>query len=78
MEAEPTSSTWPVAADRAGTVPGLGRVVGFYVCRLGFAWSASRWLGLFWVWMALLGDCAARALVRGRRFRSGRWKLVPV
>ncbi len=55
-------------------------VVGFYACRLGGAYVASRWLGLglFWVWFALIGDYVARAALKGWRFRSGRWQHVVV
>jgi putative MATE family efflux protein len=60
--------------------PLLAVVVGFYGCRLGFAWAAARWLGLglFWVWFAIIGDYVTRVAVKGLRFRSGRWKLVVV
>jgi len=54
--------------------------IGFYGCRLGFAWIASRLLdlGLFWVWFALVGDYVARALLKSWRFRSGRWQYAKV
>jgi Na+-driven multidrug efflux pump len=53
---------------------------GFYVCRLGFAWVVAFWLQatLFWVWFALLGDYAARVVLKGLRFRSGQRKRVVV
>ncbi|HVM96076.1 MAG TPA: MATE family efflux transporter, partial [Candidatus Acidoferrales bacterium] len=49
--------------------------VGFYGCRLGFAYTAAfvLHLGLPWVWSALLGDYLARALLKAWRFRSGHW-----
>ncbi len=54
--------------------------VGFYGCRLGFAWLAAFWLklDLFWLWFALIGDYVARALLKGWRFRSGRWRHIRV
>jgi len=55
-------------------------LIGFYVCRLGFAYTATYVLNLslFWLWFALVGDYIARALLKGFRFRSGRWKTVSV
>jgi putative MATE family efflux protein len=60
--------------------PLVSVVVGFYGCRLGCAWLAASalHLPLVWVWMALLGDYAARVALKGLRFRSGRWKAVRV
>src|SRR5262245_1991113 len=55
-------------------------LLGFYVCRLGVAYlvTFSLGLGVVWLWLAVLGDYAARATLKGRRFRSGAWKLVRV
>ena len=60
--------------------PLLSMLVGFYVCRLGFAWTVTFALGLqvVWLWLALLGDYAARSALKGWRFRSGAWKAVRV
>ncbi len=54
--------------------------VGFYGCRLAFAYVAAitLHLSLPWVWFALVGDYAARAGLKGWRFYSGRWKHVAV
>jgi putative MATE family efflux protein len=54
--------------------------VAFYGCRLGFAYLATFWLHLsiFWVWFALMPDYLARSLLKGYRFRSGRWKTIAV
>jgi putative MATE family efflux protein len=54
--------------------------VGFYVCRLGMAWLVTFVLGLgvLWLWLALVGDYLARALLKGWRFRSGAWQMVRV
>ena len=54
--------------------------VGFYGCRLAFAYVAAIVLhaGLAWVWFALMGDYLARAALKSWRFRSGRWKHVTV
>jgi len=54
--------------------------VGFYGCRLGFAYLAAvvLHLSLPWVWFALIGDYLARAGLKMWRFRSGRWKTVKV
>ena len=56
--------------------PLLTVVVGFYGARLGFAWLAASVfsLSLTWVWLALLGDYFARAVLKAWRFRSGRWQ----
>lgn len=60
--------------------PLLAVVVGFYGCRLGWAYAAAYLLNLslFWVWFALIGDYLARALLKGYRFHTGRWKSIPV
>jgi MATE family, multidrug efflux pump len=60
--------------------PLLSVLIGFYVCRLGFAWTVTFALGLrvVWLWVALLGDYAARSVLKGWRFRSGAWKVVRV
>src|SRR5207244_3953967 len=54
--------------------------LGFYVCRLGFAWLVTFALGLGvgWLWLALVGDYLARSVLKGARFRSGVWKTVAV
>jgi putative MATE family efflux protein len=55
-------------------------LLGFYVCRLGFAWMVTFGLGLgvLWLWLALIGDYTARSLLKAWRFRSGRWKSIRV
>jgi len=55
-------------------------LIGFYVCRLGFAYLATYALGLslFWLWFAVVGDYIARAALKSWRFRSGRWKTIAV
>jgi Na+-driven multidrug efflux pump len=60
--------------------PLVSVVLGFYVCRLGFAWVVTFALGLGvgWLWLAVLGDYAARSALKAWRFGSGAWKLVPV
>ena len=54
--------------------------LGFYVCRLGFAWlvTFAFGLGVVWLWLALVGDYVTRSLLKGARFRSGVWKTVAV
>ena len=54
--------------------------LGFYVCRLGFAWLVTFALGLGvgWLWLALVGDYLARSVLKSARFRSGVWKAVAV
>ena len=54
--------------------------VGFYGCRLAFAYVATfvLHLSLPWVWFALIGDYIARASLKAWRFRSGRWKHTMV
>jgi putative MATE family efflux protein len=56
--------------------PLLAVFVGFYGCRLAFAYVATfvLHLSLPWVWFALIGDYIARASLKGWRFRSGRWR----
>jgi Na+-driven multidrug efflux pump len=60
--------------------PLLTVLLGFYLCRLGAAWVVTFGLGLgvVWLWLALLGDYAARSALKGWRFRSGAWKVVRV
>lgn len=54
--------------------------LGFYVCRLGFAYVATfvLALGVVWLWLALVGDYLVRSLLKLWRFRSGAWKLARV
>lgn len=54
--------------------------VGFYGCRLAFAYVATfvLHLSLPWVWFALIGDYIARASLKGWRFGSGRWQQAAV
>jgi len=53
--------------------------IGFYGCRLGFAYAAVLLhLSLSWVWFALMGDYIARAVLKAWRFQSGRWKHIAV
>jgi putative MATE family efflux protein len=54
--------------------------VGFYGCRLGFAYVAAfvLHLSLPWVWFALMGDYCARASLKAWRFHGGRWKSIAV
>lgn len=54
--------------------------VGFYGCRLGFAYLAAVVLHLTlpWVWFALMGDYLARAGLKAWRFRGGNWKRIVV
>jgi putative MATE family efflux protein len=55
-------------------------LLGFYVCRLGVAWTTTfvLHLGVIWVWSALLGDYAARSVLKTWRFHSGTWKHARV
>lgn len=55
-------------------------IVAFYGCRLGFAFTVTRLLGLGlpWLWASLIGDYIARAALKGWRFRSGRWRRIRV
>ena len=54
--------------------------LGFYLCRLGFAWLVTfgLGLGLVWLWLAIVGDYLVRSALKAWRFRSGRWKTVTV
>ena len=72
-----------LGASRQGSdtrFPLVAVFLGFYVCRLGFAWLVTFALGLgvVWLWLALVGDYPARSLLKGARFRSGVWKTVAV
>jgi Na+-driven multidrug efflux pump len=60
--------------------PLLAVFVGFYGCRLTFAYVAAvvLHLSLPWVWFALMGDYVARAALKAWRFHSGRWKHIAV
>jgi MATE family, multidrug efflux pump len=60
--------------------PLLAVAVGFYGCRLGFAFVAAiiLHLSLPWVWFALLGDYAARSVLKAWRFQGGAWKHIRV
>ncbi len=60
--------------------PLLTVILGFYLCRLGAAYVVTFTLGLgvLWLWLAVLGDYAARSALKGYRFESGAWKLVRV
>lgn len=60
--------------------PLLTVAVGFYLCRLGSAALTTYvfGLGLTWVWLALVGDYGARAILKWLRFRTGAWKHVRV
>lgn len=55
-------------------------LIGFYLCRLGGAYTATfvLELPLVWLWLALLPDYVARCLLKGWRFNSGRWKTIKV
>jgi putative MATE family efflux protein len=54
--------------------------IGFYVCRLGTAWLVTFGLGLgvLWLWLAIVGDYLARAVLKSWRFRSGAWQRINV
>ena len=60
--------------------PLLTVIIGFYVARLGCAWAAANLfsLSVAWVWAALIGDYIVRAVLKGWRFHSGRWKRITV
>ncbi len=60
--------------------PLLAVLLGFYGCRLGFAYAVTAWLewGVFWLWIALLGDYLTRSILKAYRFQSGRWKHIQV
>ena len=54
--------------------------IGFYGCRLAFAYVAAvvMHLSLAWVWFALMGDYVARSALKAWRFKGGRWKHIVV
>jgi Na+-driven multidrug efflux pump len=54
--------------------------VGLYGCRLVFAWLVTHVLHLTtpWLWVAMVGDYAARASLKTWRFRSRAWQRVRV
>jgi putative MATE family efflux protein len=60
--------------------PLIAVFVGFYGCRLAFAYVATfvLHLSLPWVWFALIGDYIARASLKAWRFRGGRWRFAVV
>jgi putative MATE family efflux protein len=60
--------------------PLVSVLLGFYVCRLGFAWVVTYTLGLplVWLWLAIVGDYLVRSLLKGWRFHAGAWKLIRV
>ena len=60
--------------------PLVAVLLGFYVCRLGFAYVVTfrLALGVIWLWLALVGDYLVRSLLKGWRFRSGAWQRVAV
>lgn len=53
---------------------------GLYGCRLVFAWVVTHLAGLStpWLWAALIGDYASRAVLKAWRFRGGAWQRVRV
>lgn len=55
-------------------------LIGFYLCRLGFAYVATFVIRTsdFWLWFALMPDYVARAALKSWRFQSGRWKSIRV
>ncbi|HEV7735366.1 MAG TPA: MATE family efflux transporter [Candidatus Binatia bacterium] len=55
-------------------------LVAFYGCRLGLAWIVTHVLGLplIWLWLCVLSDFFARAMLKSWRFRSGAWARVRV
>jgi Na+-driven multidrug efflux pump len=55
-------------------------LIGFYLCRLGGAYAVTFLfrLPLVWLWLALLPDYVARCVLKGMRFRSGRWKAIRI
>lgn len=60
-------------------------LIGFYLCRLAFAYAATFVFRdvndggtAFWLWFALVPDYIVRAILKGWRFRSGRWKHIRV
>ena len=60
--------------------PLLTLFVGLYGCRLAFAWVVTHVLELSapWLWAALIGDYAARAVMKAWRYRSRAWQRVRV
>jgi putative MATE family efflux protein len=60
--------------------PLIAVLLGFYVCRLSFAYVVTFGLalGVVWLWLAMVGDYFVRSLLKGWRFRSGAWKTVRV
>jgi putative MATE family efflux protein len=53
--------------------------IGFYGCRLAFAYLAVLLhLSLPWVWFALIGDYIARAVLKTWRFQTGHWKNIAI
>ncbi len=60
--------------------PLVAVLLGFYVCRLGTAYAVTfvfHW-DLFWLWFALVPDFIMRCLLKGWRFRSGRWRAIRI
>ena len=55
-------------------------LIAFWVCRLGAAWLVTHVLQLDidWLWRVVFLDFAARASLKGWRFRAGGWKLLRV
>lgn len=55
-------------------------ILGFYGARLGWAVAAAFVLHLSvnWIWFALFGDYVVRAVMKGGRFRSGKWQRIRV
>src|SRR6185503_7546830 len=60
--------------------PLVSVLIGFYLCRLGFAYVVTFVLGLpvVWLWFALVGDYTARCVLKGRRFASDAWQKIRV
>jgi Na+-driven multidrug efflux pump len=55
-------------------------ILGFYGARLGWATVAAfvlEW-NVNWIWFALFGDYVVRAVMKGGRFRSGKWQKIRV
>jgi len=55
-------------------------LIGFYACRLGFAYLATyvfAW-DLFWLWFALVPDYVIRSILKIARFRSSHWESIRV
>jgi putative MATE family efflux protein len=55
-------------------------LVAFYAVRLGTS-AVVVWvldLSLAWLWATLIGDYMVRALLKGWRFHSGRWRTIEV